>query len=239
MKIIAIGDIHGNPIWKDIVNKEIETTNKFVFTGDYFDSFVYTTEEQCRNFLDIIAFKKENPLKVVLLWGNHDDHYRVGDSGTSGYQAIGKFQIERLIEYHIELFDLVHQHGTYLFSHAGVSPVFLDQTFGKDGWTIHNFITKLNDMFEFKPGFLQFNGSDSTGDDPEQSPIWIRPKSLMKANKDSLIRKNFVQIVGHTKMKKIDVEGRATGLKYAFIDTLNTNKEYLIIDGGSFRSGKI
>ena len=37
MKTIAIGDIHGLSIWKDIINKE--NPDKVIFIGDYFDSF--------------------------------------------------------------------------------------------------------------------------------------------------------------------------------------------------------
>ena len=52
-KIICIGDIHGNPIWKQIIEKHINEDVLFIFIGDYFDSYQYTTEEQCNNFLDI------------------------------------------------------------------------------------------------------------------------------------------------------------------------------------------
>ena len=37
MKLVAIGDIHGRDIWKQIV--ETEQPNTVVFVGDYFDSF--------------------------------------------------------------------------------------------------------------------------------------------------------------------------------------------------------
>jgi len=70
MKIIAIGDTHGDPLWKSIVNVE-KDAGLFVFIGDYFDSFLYSLEQQINNFKDIIQFKKDNMNKVILLVGNH------------------------------------------------------------------------------------------------------------------------------------------------------------------------
>ena len=36
MKIIALGDIHGRTIWKQIISKEI--FDRMAFIGDYFDA---------------------------------------------------------------------------------------------------------------------------------------------------------------------------------------------------------
>ena len=98
MKLIALGDIHGRSIWKDIVNLE-KDANKIVFIGDYFDSHNsgYSGNRQIENFKDIIAFKEANPDKVITLTGNHDYHYIRGIGETySGYQGgyaleIGEF----------------------------------------------------------------------------------------------------------------------------------------------------
>ena len=73
-KLIAIGDIHGRDIWKQIV--ETEQPDTVVFVGDYFDSFNIPGIDQIHNFKNIIQWKLDNPqCKVVLLIGNHDFHY--------------------------------------------------------------------------------------------------------------------------------------------------------------------
>jgi hypothetical protein len=72
-------------------------------------------------------------------------------------------------------------------------------------------------------------GVDSYGDNTEQSPIWIRPHSLMSANRDTL-RKQVIQVVGHTQVSKIDVDGKADGNRYWFIDCLGTSGQYMVID---------
>jgi hypothetical protein len=51
----------------------------------------------------------------------------------------------------------------------------------------------------------------------------------MKANHDTL-RTQIRQVVGHTGQKEIDIEGKATGGRYYFIDTLP--KQYLIVEDG-------
>ena len=51
MKLIAIGDIHGRDIWKQIV--ETEQPDTVVFVGDYFDSFNIPGIDQIHNFKNI------------------------------------------------------------------------------------------------------------------------------------------------------------------------------------------
>jgi hypothetical protein len=239
MKIICCGDLHGNPLWKQIVNKYINEDVLYIFIGDYFDSYIYNCEQQCNNFLDIIAFKEANPTKVILLIGNHDASYLNEDENCSGYQQIGKYQIKPLLDKYKHLLQIAYKQDNYLFSHAGICPTFLDWTFGKDGWNIDNFVDKLNEMFVYKPLFLTFNGINSYGDDVGQTPVWIRPRALMQSNKNGILHKKFVQIVGHTTQNQIDIEGKSTGKKYFFIDTLNSNQEYFVIKNKAFQAHKI
>ncbi len=240
-KLVILGDIHGNPIWKQIIQKHKNEDVMYIFIGDYFDSFIYNTEEQCNNFLDIIAFKEANPNKVVLLVGNHDlEGYIIGNSNISGFQETGQYQIKPLLEKYKHLLQIAYKQDNLLFSHAGICPMFLNWTFGRNEWNIDNFVDKLNEMFIFRPLAFTFNGQHSnTGDEIGQTPVWIRPRSLMYSNKDSIIKKNFIQIVGHTTQNQIDIEGKATGKKYYFIDTLNSNNEYLVIKNKDFQSHKI
>lgn len=74
MKIIALGDTHGRTVWKQIVKEN--GFDKIVFHGDYFDTHErISARQQKENFKGIIAFKKANMDKVILLMGNHDYHY--------------------------------------------------------------------------------------------------------------------------------------------------------------------
>jgi predicted lipid carrier protein YhbT len=87
-------------------------------------------------------------------------------------------------------------------------------------------------MFRYKPRAFDFNGFESTGDSTTQTPIWIRPRSLMSVNKKHPkgLKNNYIQVVGHTQMQKLDLEGsdKFTGGRYYFIDTMDTSGQYLV-----------
>jgi len=61
----------------------------------------------------------------------------------------------------------------------------------------------------------------------------------MRSNKDTL-RKQVIQVVGHTQQEQIDIKGMATGGRYYYIDTLGTSGEYMIINNNemSFNTWK-
>ena len=54
MKLVALGDTHGTPYWKDIVS--VEKPDVVVFIGDYFDGYSSKFDE-VSNFQDIIQYK--------------------------------------------------------------------------------------------------------------------------------------------------------------------------------------
>lgn len=240
MKIVVIGDIHGRNVWKEIVN--YENPDKVIFIGDYFDSFDIPHSDQITNFLDIIEYKKSSGKEVIMLIGNHDYHYiKDIDENYSGFKAQYKPAISFLLEENKEHLQMAYQMDEFLFTHAGVSSVFLNELkkiLFEDEVSVDNIASFLNLAFECKPllfGFGRFRNPefniDPYGDDKEQSCIWIRPRSLMKANYDNL-RKEVIQVVGHTQIKEMDIKGKATGNRYFLIDCLETSGEYLIITDG-------
>ena len=242
MKTLVLGDTHGTSFWKLITH--IEKPDRVIFIGDYFDSFNIKLEEQLNNFLDIMQYKKEAGVEVVCLIGNHDHHYfpEIGDTGTSGYQHMGSFQIGPVLDANREHLQIAYRMDDFLFSHAGVSAKFMDSVFGENGWTVDTIVDQLNELFKYKPNTFTFGAAidpksfflDPTGDNEEQSPIWIRIRSLMKANKDTELKKQLKQVVGHTQVRQIDLKGykKAFGNRYFMIDALNTNGDYLLIEDG-------
>lgn len=234
MKTVCIGDIHGRPIWKTIVKKE--QPDRVIFQGDYFDSPFYTVLEQIRNFKDIIQYKLSSDIEVILLVGNHDAHYlSLWDQPYSGYSYGGAVAIQQVLEENLEHLQMAYQFDDFLFTHAGVSPVFMKNAGYKNDMSISMF---LNLMWKYKPQIFRFTGWEKYGENITQTPIWIRPKSLMKACRKSY-RKKYIQIVGHTAQNEIDIKGKSTGGRYYFIDTLGTNHEYLIINNNLITSNKI
>lgn len=238
MKIIFIGDIHGRASWKDILSTQ--EWDKAVFIGDYFDSFEFNAIEQLKNFDEICLMKRSlqaaEGKEVIMLIGNHDHHYfrAIGDAGTSGYQARAAKNIEFALEDNKDLLQMAFMFDNILCTHAGVGEAWLES----QGWKGENIADFINDIWKHRPGNFTFHGRDPYGDDMGQTPIWIRPKSLMR-DSQALKRVGIIQVVGHTGMKSIDIEGKSTGGKYFFIDTLGKSGEYLIYEDEKFKIGKI
>ena len=233
MKTIVLGDTHGRSTWKLAINQD--KPDRVIFVGDYFDSFDFSGVEQIANFKEIIKYKEDNPqVEVVMLIGNHDHHYfpEVGYTGTSGYQSRIASSITQVVDENRHHLQMAYGFGEYLFTHAGVSPVFMDQVFGENDWSKENVVVDLNELFKYKPRAFDFNGFDAHGDNTTQTPIWIRPRSLMSSNKNykKSLKKDYIQVVGHTQMRKLDLDDsdKFTGGRYYFIDTMDTSGQYLV-----------
>lgn len=246
MKTCVIADVHGRDQWKQIVAQE-QDADMFIFLGDYFDSFDIPGTTQLQNFLDIVAFKESGEKQVVMLIGNHDVHYfpHSEDSATSGYQAIMAPTYKYAIDQHKHNMQIAFKLGEFVFSHAGISSEWMDDNFV--GWNVDNMVDYINGLFKYKPNSLEYKSfkyynygdenerailSHGYGDEPYQGPLWIRPKALMAANRDTL-RKEIIQVVGHTHQTQIDKKGGATGGRYYFTDVQETSEEYMIIIDGN------
>lgn len=237
MKTIAIGDIHGRTIWKDIVAKE--SADKVVFIGDYFDSYDdYTAAEQMHNFKEIIEFKESG--EVIMMIGNHDFHYIEGSEHYSGYQAGAAAAINDLLHNNLHHLQMCYRMDEFLFSHAGVSHDWLElhSKEYKDNNDV-DVAQIVNDLWEFTPRAFKFAGWDPYGDSVISSSIWIRPLSLVRSNDGTKLKEKYTQVVGHTQVTRIDVAGKSTGGKYYLIDALGTSREYLIIEDGEVKFGTI
>jgi len=232
MKTIFLGDTHGRSLWKDIVAKE--TPDRVVFIGDYFDSYDIGSAEQQFNFKDIITFKENNECEVIMLVGNHDYHYYPGGETYSGYQYGAAPAIRQLLEENKHHLQMCYQLDNILCSHAGIGHNWLVEQEKYESGNIADFV---NDIWNYKPIKFIFYGLDPYGDSKTQTPIWIRPRSLMAGNKDTFLKKDYIQIVGHTGVDQIDIKGKSTGGRYYFIDALDAG-EYLILTDDTFTLGK-
>ena len=233
MKTIFLGDTHGRSLWKDIIAKE--TPDRVVFIGDYFDSFDIGSAEQQFNFKEIIAFKESAQYEVIMLIGNHDYHYYPGGETYSGYQHGAAPAIRQLLEENKHHLQMCYQLDNILCSHAGIGHNWLVEQEKYESGSIADFV---NDIWNYKPIRFMFYGFDPYGDNKTQTPIWIRPASLLSGNRDTFLKTDYIQIAGHTQVHKIDIKGKATGGRYYFIDAID-ERQYLIYDDGKFKLGEI
>lgn len=257
MKTVVLGDTHGRSFWKLIT--QIENPDRVIFIGDYFDSYDIPGIDQIHNFKEIIEYKEtaftndgkddQHKTDVILLVGNHDHHYfpEIGNTGTSGFQTTLAPSIMQVIDENRHHLQMAYQMDEFLFTHAGVSSKFMDNIFGKNGWKVETIADDLNELFKYKPKTFEFGMAinlqkmsymDPTGDNEEQSPIWIRPRSLMSVNRETL-REHVIQVVGHTQVAKVDVKGMGTGSRYWLIDCLGTSGQYMIINDGEISFGNL
>lgn len=194
-KILVIGDIHGNDIWKEIVAQ-----NQFdvcVFLGDYFDDWDIPVPEQIENFKNILAFKKEHNDRVVLLLGNHDYHYLVTGERYSGYNAIRATDIREVLNQNHELLQFAWGFKNYLFTHAGLTKTWAERFNVPLSSNAAIVAHAINEVPLSAFAFAR-DGMDPSGDDKVQGPTWVRPTSLVQDKPD-----NLVQVVGHTTVTAI------------------------------------
>lgn len=197
MKIAILGDIHGRPTWKWILN-HINEYDKIVFMGDYCDSYDIHWSHWVTNLIEIIQFKIMYSKKVTLLIGNHDLSYYFSNEQfpCSGFQTAAYYKLHHLFNEYKHLFQMAVEFDDYLFTHAGVSAHWL----GKNNEYIDKLpvVDQVNALFLNKPQLFAFTSGrkfDGTGNEVTQPPVWIRPEALSKSMAYPR------QVVGHTQSK--------------------------------------
>ena len=154
MKILIVPDVHGSHKWEEVKNK-IDTVDKIVFLGDYFDSWENEWPDQGENFKNICDFKRANADKVVLLIGNHDFGYISGtrEGGcVSGHQNSKISEIRALITANLDIIDLAYEADGWVFSHAGFSKTWV-------GYMKH-FLHEMLDKYPDDEGRTEFESQE-------------------------------------------------------------------------------
>ena len=227
-KVLVIPDIHGETFWKESVLKYIDQVDKIVFLGDYLDPYLdesknYTPQGLFDNLMDIIDFKKAHTDKVVLLKGNHDQHY-----ASEMFRDLACGSRCDTINWNIynavfvrnqELFKLVHLEEIngipYIFSHAGLTLNWINKV-NSSLWKLADNKISLAD-----PDIIErINALDDNNDEGQEllsivgryrsflgaksgSVLWadIEEHSLPKAPKAYGLNIVF-QVFGHTRLDR-------------------------------------
>lgn len=124
-RIVVLGDIHGNTVWKDIIAKELP--DQVIFLGDYVSTHENVSdEEQVENLKEILRYKDEHP-ETILLRGNHDlQHLGYYWAECSGYFPRVAMEMANLKDEFLDKTQWIHVLGNIVFSHAGISKVWLE-----------------------------------------------------------------------------------------------------------------
>ena len=216
-QIIAIGDIHGRTVWKDIVGNF--PSAHIVFLGDYLDPYSHISDELLlENLQDIIQFKKENPQRVTLLMGNHDAHYLYPHM-TSCTRYNYHIATEASILLGDPEADLRLAYGVngILFTHAGITKTWLER-FAPEGY-LNDLADQLNDALVNLDPLLFSVGKRRGGRYNEVGgPIWADVTEL-----DDL-PDNLIQVVGHNQVLDIRDETFDNGSRIFLADALAFGK---------------
>ena len=230
--------MHGESFWRKYLSskEQLNAYDKIIFLGDYLDSFFIKDEEMHNNLMNIIQLKKDNPEKIVLLWGNHDLSYYNISFMCSGWRHTMHDIWHKVLNENKELFKLTHQEEVlidgiktkYLFSHAGISQLWLD----KYKHLLDNDLPmseQINKFVDTKEGRIALRDCIYNGNrEGYGSPIWIRDHEWGVGS----ALYGYNQFVGHTPQKDIKVLTFKHGLQEANITILDKSrgKEAFVID---------
>ncbi len=224
-RILVVPDIHGSRFWKEPVRKYLDTVDRVVFLGDYLDPYRDGNEDiepqqVFDNLMDIVELKLEHREKVVLLKGNHDQHYaseifrdlacgsRCDTVNWSTYNAV--------FVMNMDLFKLVHMEVVkgvpYIFSHAGLTLYWLHKVNAelwkladnKVSLTDPRIIARINELEMSVEGLemLAVTGRHrSLTGEKAGSVLWadIEEHAIRKSPKAYGLNKVF-QVFGHTRL---------------------------------------
>ena len=224
-KILVVPDVHGRIFWKEPVKKYLDAVDRVVFLGDYLDPYEGEeglAEDIFENMMEIIELKQNNKEKVVLLKGNHDQHYA---SERFEEQAGGtRLDQQNWNKYHQsftdykDLFQIAHMElmngMPYVFSHAGLTLYWLKKV-NDNLWNLFDnqisvadpeIIERINmldddgkgqDMLSVVGSYRSWFG-EKTG-----SVLWadVEEHAIPNAPKAYGLNKVF-QVFGHTKLNE-------------------------------------
>ena len=195
-KRIVIGDLHGRYGYlKDIY--EHEDPDEVILLGDYFDSWDIWPEDQEESYQKTLELRQEHLSKGrgswIMLLGNHDTHYLPMWPGRcSGWSQDTEFRVQSKLNRGLNDGTLrmawVDTDIRTIYSHAGLSQAWYEKWLSG---SLGNIETVTFDAFRFV-------GADPYGDDPRNSPLWIRPGSLMGDPYQDESGHIWDQVFGHT-----------------------------------------
>ena len=191
--VAIIPDQHGEDNWKKVLGIKADY---YVSLGDWFDSFTIDYDTQMQNFTEFIDFVKQDPEHRIALLGNHDLAYlQPANRGmlTSGHDIYYHDDIHELILSNIRYLQIYFNIDGIVFSHAGFSKKWVERWMRED--LNDNIMKHLLSLSFINPtSILNAEDFNEYGDNTYQSPLWIRPYSLLHNSAYP------IQIVGHTEM---------------------------------------
>lgn len=234
MKIQVIGDIHGSPLWKYVMDISCD---KIVFLGDYTDSFSYTADDIISNLKEIIDLKTKYPDKIILLLGNHDVQYMLNTPystvnlkyNCSGYKPESHFDLYDIFSRYSTYFNIAHQYKTTIFTHAGLHAGWYRFYTMQDirEHKLENLILseQINSLFYYKSETLHMCDLRRWGTDKTGGPLWLSKYLLYTKPLEG-----YHQVVGHTFTDEPKYYKKNDQTSVMFCDCLESYQKPIILE---------
>lgn len=191
--ILVLPDIHGRTFWKEPVKKYLDFVDKVIFLGDYLDPYEDEdglADDIFENLMEIIKLKQDNMGKVVLLKGNHDQHYascqfeELAGGTRMDYQNWNKYH--QTFNDYKDLFQLAHMESVngvpFVFSHAGLTLYWLKKV-NENVWNLFD-----NKVSVADPDIIdKINLLDDDGKGQDMLAVVGRQRSLFGEKTGSIL----------------------------------------------------
>lgn len=226
-KILVCGDLHTKYHIFEYVKSLAFKYDKIIFLGDYVDDWNAPPEASWNLVNSLVEWKKTEPNKVFLLWGNHDlSEYISNAFRCAGYNPRTNELVREVFTRNRDLFQVAYSWHDILFTHAGLTNSFakqigIDDLEHKSSDIIANELNKLiyipkdiNRLAQIGP---------ARGGISVPSPIWVDKMELIEDYCSDLR-----QVVGHTPVEQIS-KFEVGNTSLVFCDTFSTkpNGEYI------------
>ena len=212
---LIIPDVHGRSFWMDPVVEVLANTDAMiVFLGDYLDPYPDEWEDNVdyrrvsiQRLEQILELKRLHPERIILLIGNHDCGYCIGDDiCSSRMDRRNAKEIGILFEENRDLFQLASECDIagkhFIFSHAGILKGWADRVWGEEevAGPAFNVVEELNEAWRKQSyGILNSLGDYDRyrgwGGYQYASPVWSDIRSWIYVKPEETFGYN---IVGHT-----------------------------------------
>ncbi|WP_420152846.1 metallophosphoesterase [Siphonobacter sp.] len=217
MQVLAIGDLHGRLNWEEA---PIQQADRVIFVGDYVDSKQFSDEQTTEVLQKVIALKRAEPEKYILLLGNHDVaylHYPLFP--CSNFRPKMQALWTGIYRENADCFQVAYQLENYLFTHAGVSSSWA-QKHGNRGSDLADRLNALQETpagreVVFQCGWVRGGNPGAKG-----GPVWADETETI----DDYLP-DWHQVVGHTPQPFIRTQGDETA-SITYIDVLGKQTDF-------------
>lgn len=225
-RILVVPDVHGRPFWKEPVSRYLDHADRIVFLGDYLDPYPVESDVSADivgNLMEIIELKRKHTEKVVLLKGNHDEHYSSLTfkelAGGTRMDNLRWANLHQLFNDYNDLFKIAHLEEVdgipYLFTHAGITLYWLNKV-NSNLWHLNDndislsdqhIVERINELDADAKGqeMLAVIGRQRTwyGGEKTGSVLWADLEEHLEQTKTNAYDLDRVfQVFGHTRLIK-------------------------------------